>query len=244
MSESSPWIADDEPLSAATQSRLPRFQIVHMLMWTAAIAIAFGVNHLILKWLEPPPDLKVTPGPLITGFAVAYRLCEGTLLFVALAAVMWRLRGLARRLEPGQLMAGIGATLAVMEALVALMSFSGFRFRTLSWLLIVVPPWAFSVWLVVLAAVGREPRAWRRAYAVVAATFLVGSGLKLLSIFQVRPIVTIAVAALQALVVFGALISDLRTKAQRHWSHWLGGLAFVATRTEMALALLWGWFSF
>src|SRR5262245_41249147 len=124
MSESTPWIAEDEPLSAATEPRLPRFQIVHTLTWTAAIAIVFGVNHLVLEWVEPPADLKDTPGPLMTGFAVAYGLSEGTLLFVGLAAVSWRFRGLARYFEPGQLMAGIGAALAVMEALVLLMSFS------------------------------------------------------------------------------------------------------------------------
>src|SRR5262245_32210357 len=110
MSELSTWIVDDDP-PPSPRFELPRLQIIHLMMWMAATAVAFlpyRVQQLQLSGMSTDPQAAVD-NPANTVLSVGSGILSGAYLFVTAAVIVWRRRGYRGPTLPGHYLAFRGA---------------------------------------------------------------------------------------------------------------------------------------
>jgi hypothetical protein len=235
MSEFIDAIDDAQP----PRFELPRLQIIHLMAWMAATAVAFvpyRAQQERLAQMASTREFVDNPAATVQGLWTG--VLQGAFLFVTAAMLLWRRRGYAGRLQPGHYFAYQGSALWA-ATLVAVASIwlptdggrSGWR------MLLAIPRVAvaiiFFVWFLRLSRRHTVAPAWRRAFAVAALTpvaagiFVVcgtivgfrGNPSALLpAIFLIQGSAVILVALTLAV----AMWDDRRRGAAQHWSHWIG----------------------
>jgi hypothetical protein len=218
-------VVDDAPAA------LPRLSIVHLLMWTATTAAAI----LPLSWWNVRADSTVVTTRATLVMSVV-GLASGTYLFVLAVALIWRRRGL--RFEPGHWLALAGAVGWAQSVLEISMLYAGragidvtLYFQSLR-MLVKIGLFILFLWLAFRA---REVARWRWTFVICALAPVIGQILGVALMFAVwnatpgllRMTGNIGAQALQALVLLNALTGDRFHRTPRHWTHWMGSVAYL-----------------
>src|SRR5262245_16645337 len=126
MSESTPWIVEDPPLETP-RYELPRLQIIHLMMWMAATAVAFlpyRVQQVRMSGMSTAQQESVdNPGTML--MSVGSGIVSGAYLFVTGAVIVWRRRGYRGPTLPGHYLAYRGAGLWAPSLSMQAVSWSG-----------------------------------------------------------------------------------------------------------------------
>jgi hypothetical protein len=257
MSESKSRIVEDPPSSPRFE--LPRLQIIHLMMWMAATAVAFLPYRVQRASLERTNStsvqvqLRETPGALV--MTVGYGVLQGAFLFVTAAVLWWRRRGADVRLQPGYCFALRGTVFWAASVIVwAFLSLNDGRPSTWFALLSILYLGAslgFFVWFLRLARRKDSTPGWRRAFAVAAIAPAVGWELMTAlgviaartptSFITVMALTQAPLAAIVALALVAAIRADRRGGIVRHWSHEIGVWARVVEAAGMSLNYLMIW---
>lgn len=235
MTEISVFIDEDE----APRFELPRLRMVHLLGWMAATAAAFAPHQLQEHVFSRYSKIFTTipPTAMETARMAASAMATGSLLFVAIAVLVWKRRGNRARLEPGHHFA----------FQVAVAWFVDIGIWTFAWALqerLQGYPWSywwfslpqqalpfiFFFWFLALAFWAGDPPSWRWAYAALAAGPLAGYVINATSIIspagfgRSAEIVSLGTSqdaslAIQLSAITAAATIDWRRGQRRHWSH-------------------------
>lgn len=253
MSESGVWIIDDNepaPPEATPRFELPRLQIIHLLMWMAATAIAFlpyRVQQVQFSRLNPAQRTEVE-NPAIIAMGVGSGILSGAYLFVTAAVIVWRRRGYRGPTLPGHYLAYRGAGLWAPALTTQTVLWTGGA--DLLQMLLVVVPYAivyivFFVWFLRLARRRTTAPAWRRALGVTVVAPVVAwvltycwMFLRMRNSYHIMAgmaLIQGLAAALVALMVILAMRADARNNADRHWSHLIGAIGRVAESSAYCL---------
>jgi hypothetical protein len=257
MTSDSPFINNDTP----PQLDLPRLGIIHLLAWTAAVAVAFLPHRLPQESFPRPPTRKPTAARQSSTemVSVVNGILQGNCLFVTTSLYYWKKRGRQFRRQPGQILALQGTAFwavgVVAQAIISLAGigpgWSGF------W---VVFPYlilglVFFVWFLRIAKRRGASIRWRWAFGVLALAPVLAWVLSMVGMFANRPfnkspsiswlaIPQVAAAAVQFFALALAMVHDWRSDRQRHWTHWIGAgsrlfeaAAMIAMYVFMALLL-------
>jgi hypothetical protein len=238
MSESTPWIIEDDPLPGP-RFELPRLQIIHLMMWMGATAIAllpYRVHQVRLSGMSTVPQ-AAAENPATMAMSVGSGILSGAYLFVTAAVIVWRRRGYAGPTLPGHYFAYRGAGLWAPALTMQSVAWTGGN-DILGILLVVIPQLVvhivFFIWFLRLARRPSFSPAWRRAFGVTVAAPIVGWVLTMCWMFvTVRSqnvsrmmtgmaVIQGSMALLVALVIVLALRDEARRNADRHWSHLIG----------------------
>jgi hypothetical protein len=251
MSESTPWILDEEP--PPPRFELPRLQIIHLMMWMAATAAAFLPYRVQRESMERISAGAAQQQESTTALAMAawYGVLQGAHLFVAAAVLAWRRRGYTERLQPGHCFAFQGAVYWLISALTWVIistviddSFGWYAIYSLPHGLAAL---AFFVWFLKLARRPDWPAYWRQAFAAAALvpvlswvlmmvlSFTIGFGRSPARVFTLMGVTQGGAAVLLTAILGRALYRDYREAAPRHWSHWIGAGARWAESASFCL---------
>jgi hypothetical protein len=218
---------------------LPRLSISHLLMWTAATAVAF-VPYQWWMSLRDQDSSAVESEYLsivtTTTYAV-YGVSTGAHLFVTACLLFWRGRGVVvRPLQPGHWLAIRGAVAGILSIVVwTAIRLSGEPDVAASrWLSL--PHYSMTAvffFIFLWAAIRRhDPARWRIVFLTMAVASLISLIATMIApIWYWRAAYFVApglAAATQAVVLLLALGGDLARSAPRHWTHWLAAGFYVA----------------
>jgi hypothetical protein len=259
MADDSVWIEDESPTSAppAPRFELPRLQIIHLMMWMAATAAAFVPYRAQLDAIERDKreSPNVSRAEPATAVWVAYGITHGTLLFVAVAAIVWRKRGYVGPFAPGHHLAFQGAAYWALSAITwAALQFADVSYlNAYSWFSApqALMSLVFFIWFLRLAIKRGHTTAWRWAFVMAAlgpplvyalrvagAYILYRSGLGFNGlVMSVAP--QCIVSLLQLTAIVAAMAGDRRHTPPRHWSHWLAASARLAMLATMIAYFLY-----
>lgn len=231
----SPSEAEQHPqagLAAEVAAPLPRLSIIHLMAWMAATAVAFLPYQLQVAGRERLSPGAAAMSPVMTGTAALYGVAAGSYLFVITALAYWRRSGYHTSLLPGHWLAIDGAcewltTTAVWTFVI--LSPSRAAFTPLVMIPQVIKGLVFLVLFLWLAMRSREATSWRLVFLVFAlapvgvwaltiALGVIGGPGQVGSMMLARAVVYGG----QGLFLATAMGGDVRTKRERHWSHWLG----------------------
>jgi hypothetical protein len=245
MSESTPWIEDEDP-PPPPRPGLPRLQIIHLMMWMAATAAAFLPFQLQQRMLarneasggvESPAET-----PVVIALNVVHGMCYGATLFVAAAAIVWSLRGYAFRFEPCHFLAFEASFRWFGHMATCLMLYGDRDWSESYFTYLLLPHYVANVvfffWYLVLAARRGETRAWRLAFVVFALAPIAGFVVQVVA-GSYGLLGQLCDMGLQGVALAGALITDLRRQPSRHWSHWAVGVAMVVLTAAPAAYYTW-----
>ena len=228
----------------------PPLHLIHLLAWTAATALAFGLHRFQIKALARlVPDFDAPePSMLAAALGATYGVAQGCCLFVAGAVIVWRSRGCAARLAPAHYLSFEVAARWAGQGL------AGIRWAwdsgdglyrsalVLSGLLVTV---VFLVWFISLALRREESIWWRLVLAIVALApasswlllrsqaFTGARGIQAHLLTQM----TGTLALCLALAV--AMTGDVRAGRVRHWSHWVSAGGFLVLACVRIFSFIW-----
>jgi hypothetical protein len=250
MNDSVPWIVDDD--APTTTAPLPRLQIIHLLMWMAATAVAFVPYRTMQENTRrmSPAAVDVASNPATTFLSVAAGILQGACLFAAVAVLVWQRRGYEGLPQPGHYFAYRSAALwaasIVMWGASALLPVDS-PIRPILFIPYAVVGVVFFIWYLRLARRETIPRGWRRAFAVTAIAPVVAWVLTIVFVFarwtrnpggMMGGFVFIqgltALAVVVAIVL--AILEDRSRDRVRHWSHFIGPGARLAEAAGYVLA--------
>jgi hypothetical protein len=237
MSELSVWIDDEPP--PPSRFELPRLQIIHLMMWMAATAIAFlpyRVQQIRLSGMSTVPQ-EAIDNPATTAMSVGSGILSGAYLFVTAAVIVWRRRGYSGPTLPGHYLAYRGAALWAPALATQMVAWT--RGGDVLEAMFVAIPHAliyivFFVWFLRLARHPSFSPAWRRVFGVTVAAPIVGWVLTTCWMFTIMrsrnitqmmtgmAVIQGSAALLVTLVIILAMRDDVRHNAERHWSHLVG----------------------
>jgi hypothetical protein len=233
---------------ADAPAALPRLSIIHLLMWTAATAVAF-LPYQLWASLQAKRDSS-SEYYLSTVSTIAnsvHGIATGGHLFVVAALLFWKGRGWASTpLQPGHWLAIRGATgiVVTLMAGVALYAFgqpttAATRLLAVPYFLVYICFFLVFLWLAIRR---NDPARWRITFLVMAIAPLVGWIPTALWAYILSPTAYLSgpgiAAAVQALVLLTTLGGDLASRTERHWTHWIAcWLYAVALMATAALYL-------
>jgi hypothetical protein len=258
MNEFNVWLRGAEP-PPAPRLKLPRLQIIHLMMWMAATAAAFvpyRVQQESLKRMSAG-SAEVREAPAAMAMSVGYGVLQGAFLFVTAAVLWWRRRGYKELLQPGHCLAYQGAfywSLSVIAwALISLNDGQSSRWYYLYSISYFIAGLVFLVWFLRLARRRDVQPSWRRAFAVVAVAPVIGWVLMMCSAMfafgsprsfvRTFALTQGSTTAIVAVALATAMRADRRGGVARHWSHWIGAGARFAEAAGMCLYYLAVWLS-
>lgn len=266
MADDSVWIDDEPPSSTppAPQFELPRLQIIHLMMWMAATAVAL-VPYRVQQDSFNGSDSSRAVGVQLAGamaMAIASGVAQGAYLFVTTAVIVWRRRGYAGRLEPGHYFAfhdtaqwvlsfALWASIWITSAVWADDASMG-RWYAIFALPQFIVGIVFFVWFLRLASRGPYPRPWRRALRVFAIVPVAGwmlsvvlmmtsfrSGLESMVARMLLP--QFLCSGVEFVTLAAAMQSDRRDGLARHWSHWVSVMTTLLLTAGLCLFYLAIW---
>jgi hypothetical protein len=249
---------DDAP--SPEPHELPRLHIIHLLAWTAATALAFVPYRVQQEQLSQTSATAGSPAnsSAATAMNAGSGVVNGAYLFVALAVLWWRRRGYAVRLQPGHYLAFEGtaqwAVLAVAWALFGTVRDS----KPAAYALVAIPVLLvgliFWVWFLRLAFRRGESTLWRWAFGVIALGPVVQFGsIFVLTFVRATRGGTLFSSVATSFFIFGggamlksgllaaAIVDDVRSRRDRHWSHWVGAGARLALTLGMLALYAVSW---
>lgn len=223
-STSSPTPAMPPPTDAGTE---PRLGIIHIMIWTACIALAFAITRSLGVWQQIGEQwdasetlLQIGSAAFVCGHCVFFATAlGGVLLWVAR-----RRRRFAFPRHPGEwLLAAFSVSLMLtqttwiaMLALDPLVVQSGSDFGPGIWIVLYLGFMLFqaaaSTGLFAFAAVRTQVARWR-VFFIIAAVIQLSQILSCIYYFAL-------LISSGALIV--ALIKDRKQRARYPWPHWLG----------------------
>jgi hypothetical protein len=226
--------ADHPPVGAAPLG-LPRLQVIHLMLWMAATAVALAPYQLQQQaQAQMSPGAQALSSAPATALGMVYGVAAGGFLFIAAALPIWKRQGRVFRLEPGHWVAIQGACqwfvwLATWSALFlsADQPYGVMRLLTIPRLLL-----GLAFFLIYLRLVVRsgESLPWRWTYLALAVLPAAASCFAMILPFVGGPRNQVIAqllphgiaAATIGLLLLIAMLNDLRRQQPRHWTHWLG----------------------
>jgi hypothetical protein len=235
ISDSSNHPLDADPPENVAPRGLPRLQVIHLMLWMAATAVAFlpyQLQRRAQSQISPGAE-ELTQSVSATAVGVASGMAAGAYLFVSAALWYWRRQGRAFRLQPGHWFAfeGVGEWAMAAGLWLILLNSEGSSYGLLPWLMIprLIVGLGFFACFLWLALRSQEPARWRWTFAATALTPVAAWFLTMVAAFTgllrgrmtAFMIPNVAAAGLLALILVMAMAGDARNKTDRHWSHWL-----------------------
>jgi hypothetical protein len=226
----------DPPARDAAPLGLPRLQVIHLMLWMAATAIAFlpyQMQRLAQVRLSPGAEV-LSPSVSATAMGTMRGLAAGSYLFVTAALWYWKLRGYMFRLQPGHWFAfeGVGQWIMATGTWLLLIASEGPPFGAFPLFMFprLIVGFVFFFLFMRLALRSQEPPRWRWTYAAIALSPIATWLLTMAAMFTIGMrgqvgafmIPNAAAAVSMTLFFLVAITGDWRSHAQRHWSHWLG----------------------
>lgn len=246
----SPGAAIDDGDKGPAPTGLPRLQVIHLMLWMAATAVAF-----LPYQIQRQTQIRMSPGAATfaqsvsaTAMSTMSGLAAGSYLFVAAALWFWKRRGRTFRLQPGHWFAfeGVGHWIMATGTWLLLIASEGPPFGAFPLFMFprLIVGFIFFFCFMRLALRSQEPPRWRWTFAATAlspvATWLLTMAAAFTVGMQGRVgafmIPNAAAAAVMTLFFLFAMSGDWRRHANRHWSHWLGAgmrLAVLAASAVM-----------
>jgi hypothetical protein len=247
----------------STQFHVPQFGIIHLLAWTAMTAVLLKTCQAA-SWCNLSNDEVVLPiaslpvGGKIIVAAFAIIFAAGIVGYaVLLRARCWLFFG---RLQPGHCLVLVSITVGVFYLLLATIPAVSFHLTQTpiatwawAWLIMVAQAVIAGIWLwagtemnffasLTWRSVFRVLSIYRFTFALIVIFLSIavcehsGGAAGMLLMLTIMAVVFIVSFAIMSLLLFGAIISDLRNRNLRDWLHWVGILLlFVGQVAEVPL---------
>jgi len=208
-----------EPPGDSPAPEQPRLGVMHLLIWSACVALDLGINQLFIKQVA-----RFITTPLLA-LSTLYSLASGAALGGILLLASRRLRGLAFPRHPGECVLvalgfGAAATL-IMDIEACLQAVHITEPDPVRFMMeVLISTSGIILGISYLVRVIRvEPRWWRLFFAAAGVVAAV-------SLFLPRTMYESRVFLLWFLLpqvfLFAALVADWRHGRRYPWTHWLG----------------------
>lgn len=243
-----------DPRNEPAPTGLPRLQVIHLMLWMAATAVAFLPYQMQRQAQDrmSPGAAELSQTVSATAIGVITGLSTGSDLLVVAALWYWRRKGRGYRLQPGHWFAfeGVGQWIMAAGLWLIILNSEGPRYGSFAWriiphLLIGLGFFACYIWL---AWRSKEPSRWRWTFAATALSPVAAWLLTVVAAFTgslrgsigAFMISSAATTAVVGLLLLAAMVGDLRVKTDRHWSHWL--VAGMRLAVLVATAAMYAYF--
>lgn len=229
---------------------LPRLRVIHLMMWMAATAVALLPQLMLQQRLRgASPNMPAQALPVIASIRA---VAAGGCILVVGIVLNARRRGSSGRLQPGHWLA-IDGTLRWMffTAHAAMVTWIASDETKRQWLSKLHMFWGGLVFLghMWLALRADQSLRWRLAFGAMAlwpvASLLVIPTASYSGVFENLRVLFLfeaAVPGAQSLLLLPAIVIDATTRADRHWTHWLG--AGLRAASLVATSATYGYYAF